>query len=174
MSCYSLIGTLKKWWRTPAWIMAAFFGLAGCSGTDTDTDTPTHSTNELIANKTQSNVTTQTNQAPPIDDLAEKLRQRLHANPEDRDGWVLLARSYSFLGDHASAEGAMNQARSLGYQGDGIEGTSAGTNIKKVTNREDKEAPNLSDINWNKTDVLSKQMRHILAESEPEPTVLSE
>lgn len=59
--------------------------------------------------------------APPIDTLVENLRKKLHANPSDTDGWVLLARSYAFIGDRASAEAAIRQARKLGYTGEDID-----------------------------------------------------
>jgi cytochrome c-type biogenesis protein CcmH/NrfG len=53
-------------------------------------------------------------QAAPISALIGGLEQRLAANPDDASGWVLLAQSYSFMGDAAAADGAVKKAVALG------------------------------------------------------------
>lgn len=53
-------------------------------------------------------------QAAPISSLIGGLEQRLAANPDDASGWVLLAQSYSFMGDAAAADGAVKKAVALG------------------------------------------------------------
>jgi cytochrome c-type biogenesis protein CcmH len=45
--------------------------------------------------------------------MTDKLAQRLKDNPEDVDGWSMLARSYSVLGKHAEALKAYEKAASL-------------------------------------------------------------
>lgn len=53
------------------------------------------------------------NAAPPLDDLTERLAQRLQDHPEDADGWLLLARSYEHLGRAEAARAAYAQALAL-------------------------------------------------------------
>jgi len=53
-------------------------------------------------------------QAAPISSLVGGLEQRLAANPDDSQGWVLLAQSYAFMGDAAAADGAVRKAVALG------------------------------------------------------------
>ncbi len=65
----------------------------------------------------EATVTANANKAPAIDEMVEGLRTRLHKEPGDRDGWVLLARSYAYLNDVESARDALQQARKLGYEG---------------------------------------------------------
>lgn len=60
-------------------------------------------------------------QAPPLEIVVEQLRARLEGAPDDVDGWVLLARSYHFLGRYDAAEGALAKARELGYDGPALE-----------------------------------------------------
>ncbi len=40
---------------------------------------------------------------PPIGDLAQQLRERMEANPENAEGWFLLGRTYMRLQDYAGA-----------------------------------------------------------------------
>jgi cytochrome c-type biogenesis protein CcmH/NrfG len=56
--------------------------------------------------------------AGSIDTLTERLRARLEKEPNDVNGWVLLARSYHFLQRWDEAKAAFAKAKSLGYQGD--------------------------------------------------------
>lgn len=53
-----------------------------------------------------------------IDELLVGLRKRLDAQPNDVNGWVLLAKSYHHLDMWHEAEVAAAKARELGYQGD--------------------------------------------------------
>ena len=53
-------------------------------------------------------------QAAPISSLVSGLEQRLAAQPNDMDGWALLAQSYAFMGDAAAADGAIKKAIALG------------------------------------------------------------
>lgn len=53
--------------------------------------------------------------AAPVDSLIGGLEARLAAQPNDRDGWALLAQSYSFVGDSAAAERAVQRAVELGF-----------------------------------------------------------
>jgi cytochrome c-type biogenesis protein CcmH len=53
-------------------------------------------------------------QAAPVSSLVGGLEQRLAAQPNDVDGWALLAQSYAFMGDAAAANGAVKKAVALG------------------------------------------------------------
>jgi hypothetical protein len=53
-------------------------------------------------------------QAAPVSSLVGGLEQRLAAQPNDVDGWALLAQSYAFMGDAAAANGAIKKAVALG------------------------------------------------------------
>ncbi|HEY9198253.1 MAG TPA: hypothetical protein VIR60_02725, partial [Gammaproteobacteria bacterium] len=56
----------------------------------------------------------QTTEVPPVDQLTERLAQRLKNDPDDADGWLLLARSYHHLGRRADAQSAYAQAQAHG------------------------------------------------------------
>lgn len=45
-----------------------------------------------------------------IEEMVQSLAARLQANPENREGWAMLARSYSVMGRLAEAEDAFNKA----------------------------------------------------------------
>ena len=53
-------------------------------------------------------------QAAPIASLVGGLEQKLAAQPDDLDGWALLAQSYAFMGDAAAADAAIKKAIALG------------------------------------------------------------
>jgi hypothetical protein len=56
-----------------------------------------------------------TNKAPPMEQMVARLRERLAREPGDVQGWVLLGRSYQYLGQDAEASTAFAKARELGY-----------------------------------------------------------
>jgi cytochrome c-type biogenesis protein CcmH len=51
------------------------------------------------------------NQAPPLDAMAERLAARLKQNGADLNGWVMLIRSYSVMGQPAKMQEAADSAR---------------------------------------------------------------
>jgi len=53
-------------------------------------------------------------QVAPVSSLVGGLEQRLAAQPDDVNGWALLAQSYAFMGDAAAADGAIKKAVALG------------------------------------------------------------
>jgi len=53
-------------------------------------------------------------QVAPIESLVGGLEARLAENPDDVNGWVLLAQSYAFLGDESQVEHAVQRAVALG------------------------------------------------------------
>jgi cytochrome c-type biogenesis protein CcmH len=53
-------------------------------------------------------------QVAPIPSLLSGLEARLAANPNDANGWALLAQSYAFVGEFAKAEEAQARAVALG------------------------------------------------------------
>jgi tetratricopeptide (TPR) repeat protein len=52
-----------------------------------------------------------------VDVLLVSLKQRLEAQPDDVDGWVLLSKSYYHLNRREEAEAAFEKAKALGYRG---------------------------------------------------------
>jgi len=52
-----------------------------------------------------------------VDVLLVGLKQRLEAQPDDVDGWVLLSKSYYHLNRREEAEEAFDKAKALGYTG---------------------------------------------------------
>jgi cytochrome c-type biogenesis protein CcmH len=52
-----------------------------------------------------------------VDVLLVGLKQRLEAQPDDVDGWVLLSKSYYHLSRFKEAESAFEKAKALGYTG---------------------------------------------------------
>ena len=59
--------------------------------------------------------TERTVSAPPVSELADKLALRLEKNPDDAEGWALLAQSYRHLGMDAKAQSAYARAVQSGY-----------------------------------------------------------
>lgn len=55
-----------------------------------------------------------TMQVAPVSSLVGGLEQRLAGQPNDVNGWALLAQSYAFMGDAAAADGAVKKAVALG------------------------------------------------------------
>jgi hypothetical protein len=49
-------------------------------------------------------------QVASVESLIGGLEARLAANPNDANGWALLAQSYAFMGDDARLEGAVKRA----------------------------------------------------------------
>lgn len=62
--------------------------------------------------------TTHAAPADSIDVLAERLKARLEKEPNDMNGWVLLARSYHYLQRWDEAQAAFAKAKNLGYRGE--------------------------------------------------------
>jgi len=58
-------------------------------------------------------------QAGPLDEAAQRLAARLAREPDDVDGWLLLARTYEYLQRPGEARKAMGEARAHGYAGTG-------------------------------------------------------
>jgi cytochrome c-type biogenesis protein CcmH len=52
-----------------------------------------------------------------VDVLLVGLKQRLEAQPDDVDGWVLLSKSYYHMNRWKEAEAAFENAKALGYRG---------------------------------------------------------
>ncbi len=68
-------------------------------------------------------------QAGPLDEAASRLAARLARQPDDVDGWLLLARTYEYLKRPDEARQAMEKARDLGYTDPGGQADSQGTRM---------------------------------------------
>jgi predicted Zn-dependent protease len=55
-----------------------------------------------------------TSAPPPVESLVDGLSARLHENPDDAGGWLLLAKSYRFLERRSDARLAYERAAALG------------------------------------------------------------
>ncbi|BBB26747.1 tetratricopeptide repeat protein [Amphritea japonica] len=53
-------------------------------------------------------------QAGPLDQMAQKLKDRLQNEPDDMEGWVLLGRTYQYMKDQSAADQAYAKATALG------------------------------------------------------------
>jgi hypothetical protein len=53
--------------------------------------------------------------AAPVESLVDGLEARLAAQPNDADGWALLAQSYAYTADDERAEQAVQRAVALGF-----------------------------------------------------------
>lgn len=56
-------------------------------------------------------------QAASVDSLVGGLEARLEANPNDGDGWALLAQSYAYTANEEAVERAFERAVALGIDG---------------------------------------------------------
>ena len=72
----------------------------------------------LAATISASQTWAQNGSAPSMDEAIRRLETRLAGEPNDPEGWVLLGRSYTFLGRDADAQHAFEQARTHGYEGE--------------------------------------------------------
>lgn len=100
---------------------------------------------------------------PAVADLLSGLKARLEQNPNDRDGWVLLGKSYHYLGNYEESKAAYQRAKALGYE-------------MPVVNMPDKGGkpafqglpgntrPNRQLLNQLNSDPMLKEMRRTLAQ----------
>lgn len=78
------------------------------------------SVNETSNGKTSTSVAS-------VASMVQGLRERLEKEPDDADGWVLLARSYEHLGQHQEALAAHERAKALGKTDPTLEQSLAST-----------------------------------------------
>lgn len=69
-------------------------------------------TTEYNTQVVQNQESSGTNQ-PALEELLPNLEKKLSANPEDRNGWMLLGRSYLTVGDFSSAKRALMNAYNI-------------------------------------------------------------
>lgn len=50
---------------------------------------------------------------PPLEEMVDKLKERLKAEPQDGQGWALLGRTYSILGEYGKASRAYEVAHGI-------------------------------------------------------------
>lgn len=75
-----------------------------------------------------------TQKVDSVETMTEGLRARLDKEPNDVNGWVLLARSYHYLERWDDAKAAFAKARALGYQGDSDMNASADASANATAN----------------------------------------
>ncbi|PKG99130.1 hypothetical protein [Paraglaciecola sp. MB-3u-78] len=84
----------------------------------------TTSDNQLVSaeqNKQTMDVKTpsaqQNKQAASVEDLLANLEQKLQNQPDNMQGWLLLAKSYRYLQRDSAAQSALEKAQALGFKG---------------------------------------------------------
>ena len=65
--------------------------------------------------------------------MVDGLAARLENEPDDADGWILLARSYQHIGRHADALDAYEHARALGKTDAKLEAELQGNNVQQAS-----------------------------------------
>ena len=65
--------------------------------------------------------TTEPASVPPVEDMIAGLEARLASNPDDVEGWSLLAQSYAYIGRMSDAREAVDRAVALGAEQDALE-----------------------------------------------------
>lgn len=98
-----------------AGIVTAFFILQSGSSTqpgDYLTSSPQPPNTSLMAAEAANN--NSQIQAGPLDQMAQKLKDRLKNEPDDMEGWVLLGRTYQYMKDQVAADQAYAKATALG------------------------------------------------------------
>lgn len=85
------------------------------AGSTTTTKTPMAATVSEATAKQATPIGNNQNSAGPLDQMAVKLAQRLEQQPDDADGWVLLGKTYQFMGNEQAAEQSYQRAAQLGY-----------------------------------------------------------
>lgn len=65
--------------------------------------------------------------------MVDGLRERLDKEPDDANGWILLARSYEFMGRNPEAVSAYNRAKSLGKTDPKLEETLVAAGLTDYT-----------------------------------------
>ena len=61
-------------------------------------------------------MTTEAASVPPVEDMIAGLEARLAADPDDVEGWSLLAQSYAYIGRMSDAREAVDRAVLLGAE----------------------------------------------------------
>lgn len=64
---------------------------------------------------------TEPGSVPPVEDMIAGLEARLASNPDDVEGWSLLAQSYAYIGRMSDAREAVDRAVALGAERDMLE-----------------------------------------------------
>jgi hypothetical protein len=68
-----------------------------------------------------------------VESMVDGLRQRLDAEPNDAEGWILLARSYQHIGQPTEALAAYERAKALGKIDTDLEVLLLGASVSKTT-----------------------------------------
>lgn len=104
-----------------------------------------------------------TDKIDSVDALLDGLRSRLEAQPDDVEGWILLAKSYQYLGQENESKQAFSRARELGYNGTEIDGSaSPGSETKAPPHKKSQPSSSFS------REPVYKLMQEVLADEVPQ------
>ncbi len=107
--------------------------LTGCADSDAPTVVPDpqiDSVRSWVSTVDRSEDEGDRQQIPPVAQMIDGLVAKLEADPKDRQGWELLARSYAFVGDLDQARAASKRAVALGSDANDIDALVADTEIQ--------------------------------------------
>jgi cytochrome c-type biogenesis protein CcmH len=113
---------LRRHWPVSALVLVVGLAAAGIyvftgKHESTTVSVPAAATTEDVAAQHARNAVMGSQNAGDLSDAVERLRMRLAANPNDAEGWRLLARSYEYLGRTAEAAEADKRADQLASGG---------------------------------------------------------
>lgn len=121
--------TGKSLLATPRALIAAFVplsavGIYALLGSP-DASTVQHVTNSRVPD------TAAESSLGSVASMLDGLAARLEKEPDDADGWILLARSYQHIGQHAEALDAYQHARALGKTDINLEASLLGAGLSE-------------------------------------------
>lgn len=92
-----------------------FIGLSACDSNHPVDENGVFKVVAPLSNPVAESPSEPTAKVDSVDVLLDGLRSRLEAQPDDLEGWVLLAKSYQYLGQSKESKQAFSRARELGY-----------------------------------------------------------
>ncbi|MEM7502409.1 MAG: hypothetical protein AAF417_10220 [Pseudomonadota bacterium] len=113
-------------------LLFSFILLAGCAESEAPSVVPDpaiDSVRSWVDSVDRSEDTDDGQQVPPVAQMIDGLVAKLQADPKDRQGWELLARSYAFVGDLDQARAASKRAVALGSEANDIDAMVADAEI---------------------------------------------
>lgn len=95
----------------------------------------TYDKNDRVASSVSSAGKQAASKLPPMEDMVKTLEEKLKANPDNAEGWVMLGRSYNFMQNYQGAANAYAKANKL-MPGDSFILTSYAQAIAQVNNND--------------------------------------
>ena len=111
------------------WTLSVFFVLAACGSGDEAADSAAVAVDPALSSVRAWVSESEPSEPPPsaaasadpVADLIGGLEARLEQDPNDADGWALLAQSYAYVGQMSDARQAVDRAVALGAERESLE-----------------------------------------------------